>query len=253
MEQGQGKPIARSIGYVVSSFMNRVDKFGPKMFERFAQMAIEEYSQYQMFHLPSVEVQYLTINDAGISRLPADFVKYVKVGVNVGGNLLSLTINRSMVKPRESECFTDINEATNASLVDVGGFIVSDHWHNGGFVSGLVMRGSGVSNNHFNIDEKNKTIWLSGPVPSREVIIEYIGSGTNLGAQSIIVPQAVEPLRNFLIWQNKEHDPKAGLSEKERLRKIYNASVEDMRYFSNMFTIQEYLESMYLHSSQLPN
>lgn len=251
MEQGQGRPIARSIGYVVASFMNRINDFNPALRERFVQMAIEEYSQYKMYHLPSVEVQYLTLSDAGIVTLPADCVKPTKIGVNVGGNLITLVINKSMVKPREGECFETINEAKNASLLDVGGFAVADHWHNGQFMTGVVMRGSGIVGNTYNLDLEKRILWVSGAVPTREIIMEYIGSGTNLGDCSIIAPQAVEPLRNFLIWQHKEHNDSAPLQAKERLRRIYGQSVEDMRYFTNMFTISEYLDSMYMHSSQI--
>lgn len=252
-QQGQDGPIFKSIGFIVNSILNRLDKYDLTLPERLANILLEEYAEYKMYHINSVKVAYISLNDALIGQLPVDFVDYTKVGVNYMGEIRTLSLNTNLVKPRPGSCGETINAAGGAGpQFNSGGYYFADHFRNGQFIEAMFSAGGGYNLSYFNVDREKRIIWLTNPLPSNELIVEYISNGLEDSMETLVPQECVTPLRLYGIWQLAEYDDKMRLTDKDRREVQYGRAVENMRFFNSVPTMDEYLDSCYAAFQQGP-
>jgi len=247
-----------TIRYIVASTLNRLGDYTMKQYKRMAQICIEGFSEEMApFHIGNtMEVVYLHMSAAKTVDLPADYITYNKIGYPINGRLKVISKDNNVLLPRT---FDDTGEAIGnyygaaIGSSDISNMIFfSDHFRNGRFVGGLYGLPGGIDDCYFRIDKENRQIVFSGSTPRSEIVLEYVGTGLKPSGGSLIPRECVAPLRNYLLWQMVENDPRVAYNEKERKKREYEESVEAMRSLLNSFTADEYLQMFYRTTYQAP-
>jgi len=249
-----------TLRYVVMSVLNRLQDYSMKQYMRLMQIGIECFQEdLAMYHIDAgIDVVYLHMSTAKTVALPSDFIDYRKIGYPRNGKLQVITKNDNILLPR---VFDDTGEYVGNltySGVAIGAGELSgivfyqDHYRNGQFVGGLYGVPGGVDISSFRIDKENRQIIFSDDTPRSEVVMEYVTNGLKTDGSSLIPREVVPALRNYILWQKDECDPRVAYNAKERLKREYDQSIEALRSFENMFTAQEYRQMVYSTYTQSP-
>jgi len=240
-----------TIEYVVMSVLNRLRDYSMRDYSFLEQIAIEGYTDLNLWHLDNIEVVYLRMSSAKTVDLPSDFVDWCKIGIPVQGKLRVLTNNKNILLPRKFADGEDVGNTDDENGTSTALFF-TDHYSNGQFVGGLYGLPGGIDNAYYRIDREKRTIVFSGSLPKGKIVLEYISSGVNLTGTTIIPREAIPALRAYLLWQLIENDSKKSLSEKERKKQQYEEAVEALRFFQTAFTADEYKRMLYRSVKQTP-
>ena len=237
---------------VTKAFMNERGEKSLTNMEKYLQMAIEGYSDMQIFEVNTIDVAYLAVNtDTNTALLPADFITMTKIGVNIHGRLWTLTVNNDLLLPRpETICPDPIETVTTETVYD-GGYFFSPHYRQGRYVSTLYGVGGGFNVAYYRIDMDRRVIYFHGNVPNDEVILEYKSSGVKVGG-AIIPRQAVPALKAYLHWKTAEYDFRIPENEKARKERLYDKELYKLKTLECSFSMTEYLDNLYSTMSQAP-
>jgi hypothetical protein len=241
-------PALVSVRYVISSILNRLEDYSFKRYKRLTQIAIEGFSEdFAIYHTGvGNEVIYLHMSDAKIVPLPADFIDYIRIGYPLNGQLRVITRNDNLLFPRTFDTGEDIGNTTvNGTSATSGIVFFSDHFRNGVFVGGLFGVTGGIDDAYFRLDMENRQIVFSGSTPRSEIVMEYLSSGIKIDGSSLIPREIVSPLRNYVLWQMIENDPKVAYNMKQRAKTEYEESIQALRFFKASFSKDEYLTMCY--------
>ena len=238
-----------TINYVVMSILNRLRDYSMRDYSYIQQLVIEGYTELSLWHLENIEVVYLRMSAAKTVDLPADFVDYVKIGIPVQGRIRVLTQDKSILFPRKLEDGADVGN-TDDPDTPTGAIYFVDHFRGGQFVGGLYGLTGGVDQAYYRIDKERRQIVFSGSVTRSEIVLEYISSGVNLQGTTVIPREAVPALRQYVLWQMIENDPKVNGNEKERKKQQYEEQVEALRSFQYIITPEEYKRMVYRSTKQ---
>jgi hypothetical protein len=245
-----------TIRYIVTSTLNRLGDYTMKQYKRMVQICIEGFSEnLSMFHIGnSLEVVYLHMSTAKTVQLPADYIDYVKIGFPIEGKLRVITQHDNLLLPRT---FDDTLESVgNADAGDDEGvsnaIFFNEHFRNGQFIGGLYGLPGGIDMAYFRVDMENRQIVFSGSTPRSEIVLEYLSTGLKPEGGSLIPRECVSPLRNYILWQMVENDPRIAYNEKERRKREYNEAIEALRFFQNSFSKDDYLRMLYSSARQSP-
>jgi len=236
----------KSMAYIVASALLRIGGEGDKMIERFTVIANEYYSEkLNMLYLPNIAVKYYDASSTNLFTLPNDFVDYLKVGMELNGEMWTLGLNEHLVLPRKEACGERIPTSTNAVSIPSGGYAFADHYRNGSLVTGMLGRGGGWNVGYFNIDREERLLSIDGSLPKNELILEYTSSGVKKDGTSMVPLEAVNCVRQHLILEHyarnvKEYGSLIGL-QMQALRDAENLLD---RYVSTP-TLDEVLDAFY--------
>jgi hypothetical protein len=245
---------ALTIAQVVKSFQNERGEKTLTNFERYMQMALEGFSDMNVFEINSIEVVYLTIDpETMIAELPADFITMTKMGININGKMWTLTVNNDILLPPPSS-ICDIEPAavpgTQVITDPIGGYYFAPHYNRSGrYVDTLYGVGGGFNTAYYRIDMSRRIIYFQGRIPNNEVILEYKSSGIK-GSGTIVPRQAVPALKAYLHWKSTEYDGRISMGEKMRKENLYDKELVKLTQLENSFTVSEFLDTMYSTYSQ---
>lgn len=237
---------------VVKSFMNERNEKSLTNIERYLQLAIEGYSQMQLFTMNTINVKYLQVDqNTNSALLPPDFITMTKIGVNLRGKIWTLTLNNNIVIPKPESICNEAIEKVNNSTENIGGYLFAPHYRNGAYVETLYGLGGGFNVAYYRIDTNNGVIYFDGRVPNNEVILEYKGSGVKAGG-ALIPRQAVAALKAYIYWKAIAMDTRLSMGEREMAKKQYYEELHELKLLEFSFTMDEYLDAMYSTMSQGP-
>lgn len=214
-------------------------------YKRLIQIAIEGFTDLNIWHLSNVEVVFLTMSSAKVVSLPADYINWTKVGYPDGGFLHVITNNENVLIPGTFEDGTEVGNEDATS----GRVYFNELNGDGLFYSG-VFGATGVDRANFRIDKEKRVMLFTGDVPRSQIILEYVSSGVKTTGSTMVSREAVPALRTYIAWQDKLYDSRVSLSEKSFLESQHDKEVEALRYFQNAFTIEEYKQMIYQTSHQ---
>ena len=240
-----------SLLQVVRSFMNERKEKSLAGIEGYLQMAIEGYSDMQIFEMNSIEVAYLDVNkDTNTALLPPDFITMTKIGVEIRGKMWTLTLNNDLLlPPPETICSEPIERI---EYVDpIGAYNFAPHYRNGRYIDTMYGLGGGFNVAYYRIDMNTRTIYFDGKVPNDQIILEYKSSGVKAGG-AMIPRQAVPALKAYLHWKSIEYDTRIPMNEKMRKEQLYGIELKKLSLLECSFTIDEYLDNSYASYSQGP-
>jgi hypothetical protein len=246
-----------TLRYVVMSTLNRLNDYTLKNYKRFMQICIECVTEQMSLYHTGIgnEVVYLHMSTAKTVNLPADFVNWSKVGFPYNGKFRVITNHDGILLPR---VFDDTGVAvgnTDGALATEGisnAIFFSDHFRNGQFIGGLYGLPGAIDEAYFRFDMENRQIVFSGETTRSEIVLEYTSSGLKPDGSSLIPREIVSPVRNYILWQMVEHDPRIAYNERERRKREFEESIEELRWFENSFTKDDYLRMVYSTARQSP-
>jgi len=242
-----------TIRYIVMSILNRMNDYTMRNYMRLAQIAIEGYGELSLWHLNTLEVVYLRMNEAKAVSLPADYVDFLKIGIPINGKLKVLTQHNQILLPRTFEDGEPVGNIDAPSTVDAASLVYfSDHFRGGQYVGGLFGMPGGIDDAYFRVDRESRLIVFSGSVPRSEIVLEYISTGVKVDGGSLIPREAVPALRTYVLWQMIENDPRVAANAKERAKRNHEEEVEALRSFQSIITPEVYKRMLFSTYRQTP-
>lgn len=233
------------ISYIVRSVQNELEDYTQNSYKRLMQLAIDGVRELRLFHQVSLQVMYAKPNDAGIIKLPPDFVDYIKIGIPINGLLYNLTVNDSIILNRATKCGEDVRKVSSGVPLPagLGGYYYTPHFRGQNFVGGLYGLTGGFNVAYYRYDKEAGQIEFDGFIKDREVIIEYKSTGISSG--TILAPETIEPLKRWVHWKRVNYDPRVPNTTKQMFKEQYEEAIMSLRSFQANFTLQEYLDMCY--------
>lgn len=243
----------KNLDYVVSLVQMDLQDYSSNSYQRLLQYSIMGYRELHWLVMPGVKVAYLMPNDALVADLPPDFEYYTKIGVNIGGQVWTLTVNNDMVLSRRTDgCGDEVVENGTPELTAIENqdgtsfWYFAPHFRNGQFVGEMYGLGGGFNElGYFKIDETKNRIQFQSVVPKNEIILEYKSNGAENSGATVLPTTAVAAVRAYIHWQLAEFDRTFAPSEKERRRQLYFNEFEKVKFIQFVFTKDEYLDECY--------
>lgn len=240
------------ISYIVRSVQNELGDYSENNYKRLLQLAIDGVREMRLFNQISLQVLYVTPNDAGIVHLPPDYVDYCKIGLPLNGLLYNLTVNENMLINRATKCGIDVRQISSGIPVpnSLGGYYYTPHFRGTNFIGGLYGLTGGFNVAYYRVDKEAGQIEFDGFIQGREIVMEYASTGISSG--TILAPETIEPLKRWVHWKRVNYDIRVPMNVKQQLKEQYDEAVEMLRTFNSMFTLQEYFDLCYKTRRQSP-
>ena len=246
-----------SLRYCVMSTFNEIGSYNPRQYNRYLQFAIDCFRELNLKVMRRVEVAYLTINDIGVVSLPSDFVDYIAIGINRGGEVITLTKNDKLMLPRnytDGELVPisyDSSDISSYSLDTTSNVVFTDHFYQGEYVPALYGLGGGFNEGYYRIDYENRLLVIKNDLlRGQEVILEYISTGISLTGSTIVPVQCLPSIKAYIHWKRVANDKKEPLHEKQTKERQYIIETRKLNAVEQSFTKDEYLDVKYKHTKQ---
>jgi hypothetical protein len=223
---------------------DRYSDFGEKVLNK----VIRGFVDLNIWHVAvnNIRVEYLPVSGMNTVDLPDDYVNYRKIGIDVGGQIWTLTVNEDMSLPRGEKCGEDIRaviDSNNPAMFGINyGYYFPDHYRNGRFVGGAYGIGGGFNRAYYRIDMERRQIVLMGSVPKGEIVLEYISTGVSVNRQTVIPRQYLEVLIAWCVWKLTPRDQAA---KRERAKIDYMEEIEKVRFLEASMTVDEFRDAIY--------
>ena len=197
----------------------------------------------------AIRVKYLQISASGTVDMPEDYVSYSKVGVNYGGRLWTLTVNKDMLPPTNTvECGVPKEEAIARASEINNAWGLSPHYDkNGRYVGKEYTLGGGWnSQGYFKEDLANRRFLLD--TVKGEIVLEYISDKVSI--DTLVPSECSEALQAWLHYKEMLFDKRAGQGEKAMLGRVWVDQLERVKQIRNPFRIDEFLDAAYTDNYQ---
>jgi hypothetical protein len=241
----------KNLNYVISLVQLDLQDFTTH-----AQSRMLQYGVHCIRHIlryktnKNVKVAYLTPNAVLNAPFPKDYEYYTKVAINIGGQLVTLTVNNDIPLNRRYECGVEVTEQQAGVISDIDpfrytdGFYWASHYRNGYFVGEMYSMGGGFNEaGYFRLDHEMKQFQFYN-IPSTEIVLEYVADEETSGS-TLIYGKDVDVLRAYIHWQMVNYDRKINGGEKQRLMGLYNAAFAERVYIEFAPNMSDYLDAMY--------
>jgi len=205
-----------NIDYAVNQCLVDIEDYDLAQYQRFLQFAYLGYTDLNLFVTQNVKVAYLRINDNKTVDLPNDFIDYLKIGVEINGQVWTLTLNDDMLLPRSTDA---CGETTPPDLRTIGdnvdgteqpnyGFYFASHFRNGQYVGESYGIGGGFNMAYFRIDHERRQIAFDSEIPDGTIILEYKSSGVKADGSTVIPRKVIPALTAYIHWRRLQYNNK---------------------------------------------
>ena len=249
----------RNINYVVNLVRLDLGDTSTYRMQKILQYSLLGLRELQLKALPNVEVMYSTPNAANIIPMPINFERYVKIGINLGGRVYTLSLNPDMPLSRKVECGTEVEEALEAcacgNLENVSpagyGYNFVPHYRAGQYVGEFYGQGGGINDNgYFRLDYVRRQIQFQR-LPRTEMYIEYVASG-EMDGSTLIPDLAVAPIRAYVHWQMLEYRTRVSGAEKQAKKDQYYYALTEYKIHRAPLSIDDILDATYIGRKTAP-
>lgn len=216
-----------------------------------SQLAADGYRELVDYGLNtpySVKVKWLDVTDLNTVNLPHDYINYIKVGVPIGGQLWTLTLNRSVIGPTATttDCDISIEQAASES-VDTSNY---DRWYytghynqNGEYIGKMYSYGGGWNSEGYFKEDKANHRFILDSVTANQIVLEY--NSSELGRDTIVPHYAVPAIKRYIDWQVGMADPEAIRGTISYLERLFYDQVMKMRNVQKPFRVDEFWDAYY--------
>lgn len=200
---------------------------------RYKQWAIRCYQDLQFKYINQFSVANIVIDTNNVGALPSDYVRYIRIGVIIKGQVYTLSRNDNIeIKPSAGTPNTDLEDANK---IAVGTWLSAPPK-----VYNLA---------DYRLDLENDRIIFRGDANGVTVVLEYIG--TDITENNTVPIQAREAVIAYIHWQRARFD-KGTRSEREETRLIWLDELRKLHKFEQFFTLQEALDVLHSSAAQVP-
>jgi len=246
---------------VVRNVIVRQQESSLRKYQTYLQLAIDGYKFLNLHggNAQIVKTKKLTMLANKAANLPVDYVNYLKIGMCIGGKIVTLGWDPDMcLCPEYNEC-GDPLEVAIANIDNTNypfwqyGMPFGGYYQNNQFVESMFGVGGGFnSKGYYKINTETQQIQFTSTVPNAEIVMEYISDGISMDGTTYIPPVANEYLLAFVFWKLAEHNPKSTEAEIARWERRTMVEFRNCKHFEHMFAVSEYLDSFRAGLSQLP-
>ncbi len=226
--------MADIIGYVnlsqvVDSLLNE-RRISSKEWDRFLQVALEGFSrELNIYHLNSFKGSWIEFNSAlGSIAWPSDYVSFIAVGHNIGGEFWSYTLDENIIIPQGTVNGQDSLNTGRGENQAVERYDVSSYTTPGG-----------LNSDYYKIDEQNRRIIINGESSKTHLLLYYVSSGVNASEDTVVPIYAERALKDYIMWRTTT-DASRVTKKQEWLD-----SANDLRDHEGHFSEHQFLDMIY--------
>lgn len=208
-----------NIDHVIKSYMNEINDATTANYNRFKQIVIEGYADLNIHHTTYIETYISEVNEDNQILLPMDYIDWIQVSLEVGGEFWSLKENPDLIVSGLDNC---------------GGVVVYDEHSNVPEIVGQQFaRRSRNRLGEFNIDRVNKVIGFKGDFEGKNVFVEYTSTGINKSGSTWIPRELLTALKRYLDWIVTENDKTVNIQSKMRKEHLFGLALQQYDNFKN--------------------
>ena len=219
-----------SLKHIVSSYQNETGDYSPSSYKRLMQLAIEGFTDLNIFHSPAIKTETLTVTEINTIDVPEDYVDYVRIGIIVDGSIWTLTKNNNIPLLRSISCGEDVGDADN----QVSPRLQYD-WH--------YSFAGGTNIGMYRYDPEYRRIVLSGNMIGQSVVLEYMSSGVSCSGATWVPREAGEVIKEYMYWKSIQRTD-AAVSQKELAMRNYYIALEKYKAMAYSFSVDEFLDAV---------
>jgi hypothetical protein len=242
------KDPVKNITHLVLTAINRMKNFGYSItdYEWVEEIAIEFY-QHRLsgYDMPSVVSVHVDVDsNTKIWPMPADFIRYTKIGYKTGNRVWTLGIDNSISLDSPDVC-DNIEQATNnPNYGNSSGFWIAEGFYNGSYYGPIYTAGGGFNVNYYRVNERERYIQFVDALPNGKAIVEYLSSGRNVCGNTLIPLAYVDAFQKYLLWQMCELKPDLINLAKDKERQ-YTDAIWDANILAKSPTVDEIMDTIY--------
>ena len=235
---------------VLSDILNDKNSYGKEEWWRLKRFLIRGVTKInQHFSLcTAMNVVYLPLSDTNTVQLPADYIDYSKIGIEVNGHIWTLSLNKDICTARFEECGVPISHLREFNDVSFIGSMVQipfvKHMRGNSVVTSFGL-GGGYNHAYYKVYKKNGLISFEGDVQADNIVLEYKSSGISLTDNIHIPIEALEALLAFIHWQRIDNDDNYPANEKERKRLRFKEEMLQLKTLVNQSALYELMDAYY--------
>ena len=249
----------KNLNYVVNLVQMDMRDFSTHNVPFILQYCIHAYKSELRFKTDkSVKVAYLQLSDVKNAPMPKDYEYYTKVAINFGGQYITLTRNDQIPLQRKyDECGLPkiedviINDRLLDPFLFSYGYYYAPHYRNGQYVGEMYSMGGGFNEAGYFREDNEMRQFQFYNVPYNEVVLEYVAD-LDTNGNTMIPFSAVEPIRQYALWQMSEHDKRVPLYEKQRCQDRFRYAMAQYSYISWTWTMEDYMDACYATTKSGP-
>ena len=232
----------KTIDSIVHNVLNDLGTYDHRMVLRYKQWAVRGLKALNMHVMPTIEVEYFTVNTNNFINLPDDYIHYTRIGVvRNGGRIWTLTKNNNIPISRDETNGTPINYT---DLEDAENIPNTGTW--------FAAPPKVFNFAYHRYDKEFNRLIFSGDMAGESILVEYISTGINERGEVVVPTEAEEALIAWVHHQRAMNDPKATIDDKNRRDREFKRCVVDLVDFTNSFTLDDLRDTINAQSSQLP-
>lgn len=248
----------KNIEYVVALVQQDLDDYTTRNRDKYIQYGINAVRDELHFRLSdTIKVAYLDPNVANVAPMPADYEYYTKVAVNIGGKLITLSVNKDMTPVAEFDSCGELVEQSIAQFTEpledwfAGGYWFAPHFRAGNYVGEMYGYGAGFNEAGYFKEDKTQRVFNFYRLPRTQIILEYKSSG-DFCASTVIPTTAVAFLRACIHNQLAEHG--RGVTAMTKQEKMNKYMFEKERYKDQhfSFTLSDWMDWSYTQYQSSP-
>ena len=230
MNEQTKTPGAVTLNYIVSSILNKRGDYSIKGRKRLLQFAIEGCREFRLYHMPSMEVEWIKINkDLMTVPLPDQLMQFKAVGIPINGEFWEFTEVDDRIEPQgQRKLNKDHQEAEFETEHPAPNFAYP----------------GGQNEYLYSYDKANRRLVIYTAHNIDEVLVVYKSTGINEKGNTYIPVHAIEALKAYVQYQDIDDDPSIAQSEKMRKFQMLEYHKKNMRDIENMFTPQQFLDAI---------
>jgi hypothetical protein len=242
------KDPVKNITHIVLTAINRMKNFGYSMndYDWIEQLAIEFYQhKLSAFNMPSVVAEYVDVDaNTKIWAMPADYIRYTKVGYKTGNRVWTLGIDNTLAFQEPDACGTIEEAQNNPNYGNSSGFWIAEGFYNGTYFGPIYTAGGGFNVNYYRVNDKQRYIQFAEALPNGKAVIEYLSSGKNVCGNTLIPLAYFDSFQKYLLWQMCELKPELINLAKDKERQ-YTDAMWDANIVAKSPTVDEIMDTIY--------
>jgi hypothetical protein len=210
------------------------------------QLAIEFYQhKLSAFNMPSVVAEYVDVDaNTKIWPMPADYIRYTKVGYKTGNRVWTLGVDNTLAFQDPDACGTIEEAQSNPNYGNSSGFWIAEGFYNGTYFGPIYTAGGGFNVNYYRVNDKQRYIQFAEALPNGKAVIEYLSSGKNVCGNTLIPLAYFDAFQKYLLWQMCELKPELINLAKDRERQ-YTDAMWDANIVAKSPTVDEIMDTIY--------
>lgn len=220
-----------TVDSIVNAALADLGEGSTHKYDQFLHWALECLQDFHMDSAQEVKTVKLAMNDYNSIDWPADYVDWVKIGIQVGDKVKTFGVNDDIPLAFD---FDDCGNPEKLAVGDCnalpencgdwfGGYwfnnYVNDHGEILGKFFGIGGGRTGIG--YYNVNKERKQIIFDSRVARTTVYMEYIGTGFNPCETTVVNQYAKKLLKYYIHWQKARFKFGSASSEAQSWKQEY--------------------------------